>query len=467
MLPSRYAAARVRVPRSRHREHAGPAARRRRRRRRRRGEALLAPDPAAAADPQGRARAGPRNAERRARLVPRPRESRVHHAGRRVPRAERDGAGGLAGARGSRRCGASCRTRAASWRPSRRTLDALPDLLAGDGRRRAAPRARAVRLLPVRVAVLDAQGRGAAAARAQPARAARGPRAQGRVAVQRAVARHAAGVHRRRLVRAPAPGRAVGGLPAVLHAVPVSADAAGLQGPAVPRGAARLARRDRAARRARACSPASASARACSSNVLLHARLESRYAGAEGGEVKREMRRAGFNKELLAANFGKLEKLVRAARVEGRRDGLDRLRRGQHLRRRGGRRARRSSCARRRRAGASRLAWDVGCNDGRYARIAAESADLVVAFDADHATVDALYRRLREERRDGHPAARHERHRPVARPRLARARAGLARAPRDAGAGALPRRRAPRLHHRQRPGARVPRLAALARRARS
>ena len=47
------------------------------------------------------------------------------------------------------------------------------------------------------------------------------------------------------------------------------------------------------------------------SNVLLHARLESRYAGAEGREVKREMRRAGFSKELLAANFGKLEKLVR------------------------------------------------------------------------------------------------------------------------------------------------------------
>ena len=45
----------------------------------------------------------------------------------------------------------------------------------------------------------------------------------------------------------------------------------------------------------------------------------------------------------------------------------------------------------------ARLAWDLGCNDGRYARVAAESADLVVALDADHATVDALYRRLRDE----------------------------------------------------------------------
>ena len=135
------------------------------------------------------------------------------------------------------------------------------------------------------------------------------------------------------------------------------------------------------------------------SNVLLHARLESRYAGVEGREVKREMRRAGFSKELLAANFGKLEKLV--ARLEWKAGetgwtgyGADNTyddsaaeRKAQFVR----------AAAARRRVG---LAWDVGCNDGRYARIAADAAGLVVAFDADHATVDALYRRLRHERRE-------------------------------------------------------------------
>jgi hypothetical protein len=134
-------------------------------------------------------------------------------------------------------------------------------------------------------------------------------------------------------------------------------------------------------------------------NVLLHARLEARYAGVEGREVKQQMRRAGFSKELLAANFAKLEKLVRrlewkagetawtgygedntyddaaaAAKAEFVREAVSRRR--------------------------SRLTWDVGCNDGRYARIAAEFADLVVAFDADHAVVDALYRRLRDEGRE-------------------------------------------------------------------
>ncbi|MBK8293972.1 MAG: methyltransferase [Solirubrobacterales bacterium] len=43
------------------------------------------------------------------------------------------------------------------------------------------------------------------------------------------------------------------------------------------------------------------------------------------------------------------------------------------------------------------LTWDMGCNDGAYSRIAAESSERVVAFDFDHATVDALYRSLKVE----------------------------------------------------------------------
>jgi hypothetical protein len=40
------------------------------------------------------------------------------------------------------------------------------------------------------------------------------------------------------------------------------------------------------------------------------------------------------------------------------------------------------------------LVWDLGCNDGRYARIAAESADTVVAMDQDHGCIERLYRSL-------------------------------------------------------------------------
>jgi len=133
-------------------------------------------------------------------------------------------------------------------------------------------------------------------------------------------------------------------------------------------------------------------------NVVLHARLEDRYAGVAGRDVRRELKRAGFNKELLDANFGKLEKLV--ARLEwkagetawtgyGEDNSYDAAA--------AGRKADfvRAAAARRR----VPLAWDLGCNDGTYSRIAAEQAELVVALDADHATVEALYRRLREEHR--------------------------------------------------------------------
>jgi hypothetical protein len=47
------------------------------------------------------------------------------------------------------------------------------------------------------------------------------------------------------------------------------------------------------------------------------------------------------------------------------------------------------------------LAWDLGCNDGAYARLVAPHVGSVVAADADDVVVDGLYRSLREP---GRPA---------------------------------------------------------------
>jgi hypothetical protein len=44
------------------------------------------------------------------------------------------------------------------------------------------------------------------------------------------------------------------------------------------------------------------------------------------------------------------------------------------------------------------LVWDLGCNDGRYTRLAAAAADAVLALDADAQVIDDLYCSLREER---------------------------------------------------------------------
>jgi hypothetical protein len=132
-------------------------------------------------------------------------------------------------------------------------------------------------------------------------------------------------------------------------------------------------------------------------NVVLHARLERRYAATEGRAVKRELRGAGFGAELVKANVRKMRRLVERLRWTpgesawtgyGEDDGYaaaDREAKAAFVREAAGRRRR-------------RIAWDIGANDGDYARIAADAGCAhVVAMDADHPTVELLYRALREE----------------------------------------------------------------------
>jgi len=126
-------------------------------------------------------------------------------------------------------------------------------------------------------------------------------------------------------------------------------------------------------------------------HVVLHTWLEARYADAS--DVKRDLKRAGFGKELLDSNLRRLEKLVRRLEYRPGRTAWSEY---------GSTNTYSDEAARRKadfvRAAAARrpggLTWDLGCNDGSYARVAAEHAALVVAVDADHATVDGLYRAL-------------------------------------------------------------------------
>jgi SAM-dependent methyltransferase len=128
--------------------------------------------------------------------------------------------------------------------------------------------------------------------------------------------------------------------------------------------------------------------RGVATHVLLHARLERRY-GARS-DAREQVRAAGFNAALIDANARRLERLVR--RLDRRPPetpwgdyaGTEPERKAAFVR---------EALAARRR----RLVWDVGCNDGRHSRIAAEHADTVVALDADAAVVDRLYRDLRAE----------------------------------------------------------------------
>jgi hypothetical protein len=133
-------------------------------------------------------------------------------------------------------------------------------------------------------------------------------------------------------------------------------------------------------------------------HVFLHARLDQSYSqrGRTGGDVKKELKSAGFGKELLRANIKKVRKAVEAAdwhppksvwtayRADNTYEDADNQAKADFIR---------SVSSQRE----WKLAWDLGANDGHYSRIIAEQARYVLALDLDPSTVELLYRDLKAE----------------------------------------------------------------------
>jgi hypothetical protein len=127
-------------------------------------------------------------------------------------------------------------------------------------------------------------------------------------------------------------------------------------------------------------------------HVFLHASLERRYS-ERGGEVRQALGESGLDTRVIQANVDGLTKLVRRLRSPAAESAwrdydttctysdADTAAKEAFVRR---------VVA----LGRRRLVWDLGCNEGRYSRIAAEEADLTVAIDSDRTVVDALYRAL-------------------------------------------------------------------------
>jgi SAM-dependent methyltransferase len=130
-------------------------------------------------------------------------------------------------------------------------------------------------------------------------------------------------------------------------------------------------------------------------NVVLHSRLEQRYEESRR-DVKQELASAGFRKELILANVGRLERLVSGLRWSGASSAWSQYGPTPTYSDEDAEQKRRF-VAEAVAAERPRLVWDLGCNDGRHARIAAETADYVVAMDADTLVVDRLYEALRKE----------------------------------------------------------------------
>lgn len=132
------------------------------------------------------------------------------------------------------------------------------------------------------------------------------------------------------------------------------------------------------------------------SHVHLHANLERRNRERLGEEVRSELREARFGTELIRANARRLVRLIeRLEWKPGASIWMDYRQTSTYT---DADQAQKVDFVRRAvEAERPALVWDLGCNDGAYARVAAESAGYVVGFDSDQATIDALYRSLREE----------------------------------------------------------------------
>jgi hypothetical protein len=120
-------------------------------------------------------------------------------------------------------------------------------------------------------------------------------------------------------------------------------------------------------------------------NARLLARLERKHGDTSARETRSQLERAGYKPEILRATVRRLRKLVgrldwkppatawtdyepdraKAAFVEAAAAEV-----------------------------APELAWDLGANDGTFARVVAPHAGTVVAMDADHATTERHYRSL-------------------------------------------------------------------------
>jgi len=130
-------------------------------------------------------------------------------------------------------------------------------------------------------------------------------------------------------------------------------------------------------------------------HVYLLSKAQSRYSETSR-DVRQELRSAGFGPALVKANVTRMRRTVERLRWNAGRstwseyadtNSYDPENRDRKLR------FVREAARSQRRA----VVWDLGCNTGEYSRAVRESADLVVALDADHLAIERLYRALAQE----------------------------------------------------------------------
>jgi len=130
-------------------------------------------------------------------------------------------------------------------------------------------------------------------------------------------------------------------------------------------------------------------------HVVFHAALGEQHKG-DDVDVRKQLKQAGFRKEMIAINLRKLSKLIGRMQWKPKASTWSDYTGDCHYdeERRESKRAFVSKAAA---ARPRELVWDLGCNTGEYSRLAAEHADRVIAMDGDHLAVERLYAALKSE----------------------------------------------------------------------
>lgn len=125
------------------------------------------------------------------------------------------------------------------------------------------------------------------------------------------------------------------------------------------------------------------------SHVWLQGLLDRKY-GSTNRNLRAEIGSAGFGKAMLLANVRKLLRLVRGLRWKTAGSEWVAYEES-HTYSEQDLAAKYAFVERAIQASRPEVTWDLGCNTGRYSRLAASHGSQVVAMDADHLSVERLY----------------------------------------------------------------------------
>ena len=129
------------------------------------------------------------------------------------------------------------------------------------------------------------------------------------------------------------------------------------------------------------------------SHVVAQSRVERRYADTSR-DIRQELQRAGFDRRLISANVAGLKSLIARLTWTPAASAWSEYERDNSYNQA-------ESIEKERFVAAAlaarkpRIVWDLGCNTGRFSKLAARLADYVVAIDSDHESIERLYDELR------------------------------------------------------------------------